>query len=92
MRVMEITNQDLLTMDTLSGIRDETVEIWERETIRTINLGGHAGHHAQQVSVRRPKLIIDDEFAQTRVFVTKARSQGSFVDSVLREVMGKEKR
>ncbi|MGH9818791.1 MAG: hypothetical protein ACRD43_01375 [Pyrinomonadaceae bacterium] len=93
MRALDITHKDLLTMDTLMGLRDETVEIWEHETVQTINLASkmYDARSNYKVSTRRPKLVIDDGFTETRVFVTKAR-EGSEADRVLREVMGAKRK
>jgi len=72
-------------MDTLTGLRDETVEIWEHETIRTVRLNGHESE--MLISGRSPKLVIEDD-ASTRVFISKARS-GS---DMLSQIMGKANR
>lgn len=80
-------------MDTLRGLRDETVEVWEHETVQTIRLADRTGNARANYSVsnRKPKLVIDDGYTQTRVFVTKAR-EDSDVDQILREVMGAKRK
>lgn len=90
MKALEITNQDLLTIDASTGLREESVEIWERETIRTIIVDGakHPDHTRDSILTRGPKLVIDDAFAQTRVFITKARSESGELEELLREVKG----
>ena len=86
MRVDEVANIDFLTMDTLTGLRDETVEIWEHETVRTVRLNGHTPH--KQDSGRSPKLVIDDDSEGGQVFISKTPS----MRGLLSELIGKEHR
>lgn len=92
MRVLEFKDEEFFAADTLRGHNQETVEIWERETMRTIRVKGNPNRGDFKVSGRSPKLVIDDAFAQTRVFIAKARAIGSEMDNVLREVMGDKRR
>jgi len=86
MRALEIADNDLLMMDTLRGVRDETVEIWEHETVRTVRLNDHAPHTHD--SGRSPKLVIDDDSERARVLISKAPS----TKGLLSELIGKEHR
>ena len=83
MRVHETASLDFLTMDTLTGLRDETVEVWEHETVRTVRLNGHESD--EQVLGRSPKLVIDDDAESTRVFISKARSQNDLLSQIIRK-------
>ena len=83
MMLLDIADNDLLTMDTLSGLEDETVEIWEHETVRTVRLNGYTPH--TQDSGRSPKLVIDDDPEGGQVFITKAPS----TRGLLSELIGK---
>jgi hypothetical protein len=86
---LEIIDKDFYTMDTLNGRNAETVEIWERETMRTVRVkNANSGRANFTATGRSPKLIIDDAFEQTKVFISKARSETNEVSSILREVMG----
>ena len=85
MRLHETANLDLLTMDTLTGLRDEMVEIWEHETVRTVRLNDSTPN--EKVSGRSPKLVIDDD-KSTQVFISKARSK----DDLLNQIIGQANR
>jgi hypothetical protein len=93
MRAFEIMDKKFFAADTLTGRKQETIEIWERETVKTIRVKSNpnADRASFEVSGRRPKLVIDDALAQTKVFIAKARSEDSEVDSILREVIGDRK-
>ena len=84
MRTFEIIGKGLIGMERISQRVQDAVEIFERETIRTIKLNND--HNAMSIAAE-PKLVIDDALTATKVFISKARSEAGGLNSVLSEVM-----
>ena len=84
MRTFEIIGKGLIGMERVSQRVQDAVEIFERETMRTIKLNND--RDAMPVAAE-PKLVIDDSLAATRIFISKARSEAGGLNSVLTEVM-----
>lgn len=80
----EINKDELVGMERVSRRVQEAVEIFERETVRTIRMQNGPKTNALTAAT---KLVIDDALSATKIFIAKARSEANGLNSVLNEII-----